>query len=229
MVNSHPKCYAQKLGGCSQQLSGEHYVSDKVLRAVSLANNRVRVSGLKFLPSGEQEIGISSLTGNILCKTHNSALSDFDTAGRDFFNAMERIMVPGSPAGSLRVSGDQLEAWMLKTMVGGAFCGAFPLPDEITLKGKPPPAGFLSALFQKERLPEPLGLYLWHGPEGEKFLTDHHVLRMQVMTVKPADFGTKSVICGLTMWLFGIVFYLSVFHHPDLSPGWSQHTRLHAI
>jgi hypothetical protein len=97
-VNGHPKCYAQALGGCSQQLSGEHYVSDKVLRAVSQANIRVRVSGLKFLPSGvEREIGISRLTGNVLCKTHNSALSGYDTAGLDFFNAMERVMVPGAP------------------------------------------------------------------------------------------------------------------------------------
>src|SRR5947209_6174669 len=128
-------------GGCSQQLSGEHYVSDKVLRAVSQANSRLRVSGLNFLPSGmKQEVGIGRLTGNILCKTHNSALSGYDTTGLDFFNAMERIMVPGGLAGPLRVSGDQLEAWMLKTMVGGVFCGAFPLPDEITLKDKPPPA-----------------------------------------------------------------------------------------
>jgi hypothetical protein len=109
-------------------------------------------------------------------------------------------------------------------MVGGVFCGAFPLPDEITLKDNPPPAGFLRVLFERDRLPEPLGLYLRHGPEGEKFLTDHHVLRMQVVPGRPADGRTKTVLCGLTMWVFGIDFYLSVLPFPDPPPGRWPHT-----
>jgi len=80
MPDRHSKCYAQTVGGCAPQLSGEHSVSDKVLRAVSQAESKVRVTGLKFLPSGvEREIGISSLTGNALCKSHNSALSGYYT------------------------------------------------------------------------------------------------------------------------------------------------------
>ena len=220
MPNRHPKCYAQSVGGCSAQLSGEHYVSDKVLRAVSQADSMVRVTGLKFLPSGvEREIGISSLTGNVLCKSHNSALSGYDTAGLNFFTSMERVMVPGSPSAPARVNGDRLEAWMLKTVVGGVYCGAFPLPDDIRLKGATPPPGFLSVLFGQERLPEPLGLYLWHGPEGERFLTDHHVLRMQVVPGAPATGGAQNVLCGLMMWVFEIEFYLSVLPLPDPPPG----------
>jgi hypothetical protein len=224
-MSGHPECYAQSLGGCSDQLSGEHYVSAKVLHAVAQTNNRVRVSGLRFLPSGlEQEIGISRLTSNILCSTHNSALSDYDAAGLTFFNAMERVMVPASPVVPLRVSGKHLETWLLKTLVGGVFCGGFPLPTELERKGVPPPVGFLRALFTAERLPEPLGLYLYHGVEGEKFLTDHHVLRIQVVPGKSTDGEPRSVICGLAMWVFGIEFYLSVLPFPDPLPGRWQHT-----
>jgi hypothetical protein len=202
-------------------MSGEHYVSDKVLRAVSEANSMVRVNGLKFQPFGiEQDIGTSSLTGNILCKTHNSALGCFDTTGLAFFKAMERVMVPGSPPTCLRVSGDCLEAWMLKTLVGGVFCDAFQLPAETTLlKGAPPPIGFLRVLFEDGQLPEPLGLYLWHGPKGERFLTDHHVLRIKVVSGRPACGGEKAEICGLSMWVFGIELYLSVLPLPDPPPG----------
>jgi hypothetical protein len=222
--NGHPKCYAQALGGCSHTLSGEHYVSKIVLRAVSQADTLVRVRGLKFLPSGvEQEIGISSLTGNVLCKAHNSALSDFDTTGLNFFNSMERVMVPGSPGAPMRVSGDCLEAWILKTMVGGVFCGAFPLPENLNLKDKPPPPGFLRVLFEQGRLPEPCGLYLWHGPEGEKFLIDHHVLGMEVVPGRPADGGENSFICGMLLRVFGIEFYLSVLPLPDPLPGRWRH------
>ena len=224
MPYHHPNCYGQKIGSCSQKLSREHYVSDKVLRAISQAENKVRVSGLKFLPSGvEKEIGISSLTGKILCKSHNSALSGYDTAGLDFFTAMERVIVPGSPPAPIRISGDRLEAWMLKTLVGGVYSGAFPIPNDIMLNGTSPPSQFLAVLFEHERLPDPLGLYLWYGPDTERFLTDHHVLRMQVVPGALASGGTQKVLCGLMMWVFGIEFYLSVLPLPDPAPGrWQQ-------
>jgi len=127
-------------------------------------------------------------------------------------------MVPGSPAAPMRVNGERLEAWMLKTMVGGVFCGAFPLPDCIAQRGIPPPFGFLRVLFRQDRLPEPLGLYLRHGTEGEKFLIDHHVLRMQVVPGSPAHGGAETVLCGLKLCVFGIEFYLSVLPPPDPPP-----------
>ena len=225
LKNGHPKCYAQALGKCSSQLSREHYVSDKVLRAISLAQSAVRVSGLRFQPSGmDQELGIGSLTGNILCQKHNSDLSDFDNAGSQFFSAMERLMVTGNSALTLRIKGDQIEAWMLKTMVGGVFCGAFSVPEGTIPKNTLPPQGFLETLFEDVPLIEPLGLYLWHGEKGERLLTDYKVLRIELLFGSAFDHSEKVTLCGVRMWIFGIEFYLSILPLPDPLPGRWQHT-----
>jgi hypothetical protein len=220
MAVRHPKCYAQSLGGCSSQISGEHYVSEAVLRAVSQANNRIRVQGLKFQPSGlVQEIGISNLTGNVLCDTDNSQLSQLDAVGLEFFDAMERIMCGGSLGAIDPIDGYRLEGWMLKTLTGGVFCGAFQLPEGMNLKGKPPPHGFLSVLFDRMMLGEPLGLYLYQGDGDEKFHVDHNVLAFQVSTCPTHDTPPVATICGLSTRIFGIEFYLSTLRLPSPLPG----------
>jgi hypothetical protein len=214
----HPHCYAQALCDCEGKPSGEHYVSDKVLRAVSQAEKSVRVSGLKFLPFGaESQIGISSLVGNTLCKKHNSDLSVFDTAGLNFFNAMEHAMVPDSRVVPLQVSGDQVERWMLKSLIGGLYSGQFPTPEGMALKDVCPPDQWLGILFRNQPFPARFGLYLYHGNDGEQFLLDHHVLRFAVVPGHSPG-GGNAVICGMSMWVFGIEFYLGLANLPDALP-----------
>jgi hypothetical protein len=214
----HPHCYAQPFGNCEGKPSGEHYVSDKVLRAVSQAEKSVRVSGLKFLSFGtESNIGISSLVGNTLCKKHNSELSVFDTAGLNFFNAMEHTMVPESRVVPLRVSGDQVERWMLKALIGGLYCGQFPTPEGIESKDVCPPDRWLEILFHNQPFPPRSGLYLYHGEVGEQFLMDNHVLRFAVVPGRSTERG-NTVVCGVSMWVFGIEFFLSLENLPDPLP-----------
>lgn len=138
----HPRCYAQALYDCEGKPSGEHYVSDKVLRAVSQAEKSVRVSGLKFLPFGiVNEIGISSLVGNTLCKKHNSDLSVFDNAGLNFFNAMEHVPI-FHPAFRRASNGKpHLAFGTIKSVISGDF----------------PAASFQATLFAcTRRLPTPV-------------------------------------------------------------------------
>jgi len=214
----HPNCFAQSLCNCAGDMSGEHYVSAAILRAVSQAEKAVRVSGLKCVPSGEtRAIGIKNLVGKILCKHHNSELSPFDAAGLAFFNGMERILVPDTPIAPLQVSGDQLERWMLKTLIGGLYCGQFPTPEGMNLKDVCPPDAWLGVLFQNHPLPPRGGLYLIHGEDGEQFRMDHEVLKFAVVPGRSATTG-EAVITGLRMWVFGIEFYLCMHNLPDPLP-----------
>ena len=89
---AHPDCYARELGGCSRQISKEHYVSDAILRQVSLGESRVLVRNLQFQnPNTQERLGISSLVAKVLCSKHNSDLSDFDVAGLSLFVGMDQI------------------------------------------------------------------------------------------------------------------------------------------
>src|SRR5262249_5828274 len=77
---AHPDCYARAFGGCSRQMSGEHYISKGILELVEnrvgQKSKSVRAVGLAFQKPGvEQQFGVTSLVGNILCETHNSLLS----------------------------------------------------------------------------------------------------------------------------------------------------------
>src|SRR5437870_1394313 len=130
----HPECYARGLGGCSQEMSGEHYVSKSILELVEnragKKSKSVRVTGLSFQqPGALQQLGISSLVGNILCKTHNSLLSPLDIAGKAIFTAMDGLNDGAAdqslPERVLPVSGEGLERWVLKCMCGGLYSGAF--------------------------------------------------------------------------------------------------------
>lgn len=220
----HPQCYARGFCNCKGDISKEHHVSNGVLLAVSQAEKSVRVSGLKCVPTGEvRAIGIKRLVGKTLCKHHNSALTEFDAAGLVFFNAMERIMVPshflapGHPVAPLQVSGDRLERWMLKVLVGGLYCGQFPTPEGIDLKDVPPPDAWLGVLFENHTLPPRCGLYVIHGEDGEQFPMDHKVLKFAVVPGRDVATGNVAII-GLRMWVFGIDFFLCMANLPDPLP-----------
>jgi hypothetical protein len=214
----HPNCFAQALGNCAGESSGEHYVSDAILRAVSRAESRVPT----FLPAGvTSELGIRSPAGNILCQKHHSDLSGFDDEGLNFFNAMERVLVPGSPVGPLQVSGDRLERWALKTLIGGLYSGQMPTPEGIILKGVSPPDPWLDILFQNHALPPRSGLYLIHGEGGEALPIAHEVLKVAVLPGVDPKSGNLAII-GLRMLVFGLEFALCLANLPDPLPEGSR-------
>jgi hypothetical protein len=74
----NPKCFARSVKNCSKKISGEHIISEIIMKF--LFPNNLYLSGPKWLKDQENKnIPISSLTANVLCKTHNSALAKFDT------------------------------------------------------------------------------------------------------------------------------------------------------
>jgi len=121
---AHPNCYLSFTRNCSTDISGEHYISKAVLEAIG---GPISVGGMPWLPEGTtREIGINSLTANILCGRHNSALSPLDTTVGQFFRALRNISVELKTKSLSRkvpmklFAGEEIELWMLK-----ALCGLF--------------------------------------------------------------------------------------------------------
>lgn len=216
----HPECYAGALGGCSREMSGEHYVSKSILELVENRGGRksksVRVSGLSFQRLGAlQQLGIASMVSNILCKAHNSRLSSLDDAGKAMFTAMdgmnEGATIRSLPRRVLRVDGDGLERWLLKSMCGGLYSGVFMVGPAETLKGVFPPPEWLDILIKKADLPRGMGLFYAPRKPGETVTADPYVLKFE-----PIGSREKDVIGGLRVWFFGFEFALLM---ANLMPG----------
>jgi hypothetical protein len=118
--NSHPKCYMRSTADCSTKISSEHYISDTILAEFP----KLRTSGLPWYGPGETHVSAKSLTSNILCTRHNSAMSPLDTEGRgvlvgirDCLNHVSKRSLSTKPLFRI-VSGEAFELWGLKTLMG---------------------------------------------------------------------------------------------------------------
>ncbi len=194
---AHPDCYASQLGGCSTQISKEHYVSDAILRLVSLGEPSVLVRNLKFQsPETVEPKGISNLVAKVLCSKHNSDLSRFDSAGQSLFAGMDQIDSTAGKAheapATIMVNGDDLERWMLKTLCGGLFSGNIQVSGG-NLKSVYPPQEWLRILFENGQFPVGQGLYVRAGTPGVVFSTEPAVLKMAVVS------DAKDVVIGFNV------------------------------
>lgn len=80
-----PACWARSLGGCAAKISREHIVS-----AALWDGPNITVVGLPWCKDAAKPIGLSSLTAKILCRDHNTALSDVDKSAAASFRALQR-------------------------------------------------------------------------------------------------------------------------------------------
>jgi len=98
-------CYAAPLGDCAGGGSGEHYISRSVLELVGTA---VRGSGFPWQAQGtRQDIGIASLSANILCRRHNQQLWHLDETGKMFVRALKTIHDNAAEGHDLRMNRSQ--------------------------------------------------------------------------------------------------------------------------
>lgn len=112
-------CFLHGYGPCDGKISGEHYISETVLKAIG-ASGSVQIGGLTWQPNQTlQRIGIASLVSNILCETHNSGLSELDDAAGRFFRAIDSAdKRPASLPSHTIVNGLLVEKWFLKVLCG---------------------------------------------------------------------------------------------------------------
>jgi len=115
------KCYLNFTKNCSQKISREHYVSKSILSQFG----GLAVKGMPWqTPGTSDRYSPNNLTSHILCDRHNKSLSPLDKAASHFFKevfAATHHATKKSISGQSKyfmASGDALELWALKTMVG---------------------------------------------------------------------------------------------------------------
>jgi hypothetical protein len=157
-------CWAKSLGDCSGKLSGEHIVS-----ASLWTGPMIRVSGG---PWGEtpRDIGVSSMTAKVLCRSHNSALSSVDAAGAAAFATLgkatelteRRRVLPSHQwiPWWFGIDGPLLERWFLKTAINVCLVLREEPEWELDATTGTPPATLARLAFGREEFERPMGLYM---------------------------------------------------------------------
>lgn len=197
---AHPKCYMAATEDCSAKISGEHYISKSVLSALG---DTIVCSGMPWQRKGESATyGKNSLTANVLCQRHNTALSPIDLAAERFFRDLTQIAIQlGRKAWSKRISvhavrGELIEFWALKTLMGIyhagiARQGSLRLRDHF-----PMPLERYCAALSGDRFVIPLGMYL--------FTAINHGLRVsKSVSVAPLTALANDQVAGLWMVVAG--------------------------
>lgn len=168
-----PQCWAQPLRGCDPKTSREHIITESLWDGPT-----IQVIGLPWCKTQAKTIGLSALTSKILCRAHNSQLSDVDRAGADVFRTLQRFAELGDQRRKMRerrwnvrrfeIDGRRLERWFLKTLiniiVSSAPTYAWSLNHAAFDK---PPEQLVRAAYGLDSLAKPLGLYA-AGTIGEQ-------------------------------------------------------------
>jgi hypothetical protein len=121
-------CWAKNLGGCDEQ-SGEHPVTKGLF-----TDKMITVQGLPWCKDKPVRVGINSLTRNILCKKHNSALSILDDTVIETTELVEKSVqlthtrMPFEDrrwaVERFRINATFLERWLLKTLINITYEGS---------------------------------------------------------------------------------------------------------
>jgi hypothetical protein len=113
----------RELRACVGGLSGEHLISESVIRLLA-GDGEFRISGTLWLTEGEwKAIGPGSLTANCLCERHNGNLHPLDDAALFFFRSLKSAFEGDVKSADYVVSGHDIERWLLKTLKALATSG----------------------------------------------------------------------------------------------------------
>jgi len=199
----HPRCYARVLGDCSTQLSREHLVPKAILKQFG----NLLIRGLPGAREGSAVgVGPNALAARVLCRAHNSALSEIDSQGTRFFQTLDsfrrRALHPSDRDLAL-FSGPDVERFILKC--GIAFCASGLLGFKTANERLPwvPPSYWVQLLFGRADWKPGCGLSLWGGA-GHRFEQ-----RRSVLLEPMAAHGVDGV-AGLRLAPHGMDFVLAV-------------------
>lgn len=193
-----PKCYAAPLRDCDgKTLTREHYISKKLLLRIG---KTFTVDGLPMNTEGPRKTGEASLGTKVLCQRHNGALSRFDDEIVKLYDILEMVQ-RGENAGEHTLTGDCLELWALKVLVGMRASGnILRKTDRRTMPKVSPTAQQLAILFNAETMPTGWGFHVFGSP---KPTFGYNV----GVTVNSFEDGT---IYGLTVAMLGLCFITSM-------------------
>jgi hypothetical protein len=161
----------------------------------------------------------------MLCHVHNNLLSPYDSAGMAMYEAMDTIDDESrnpNPNGSIHtVVGDDLERWILKAFIGGAYSGNVLVstghstedhhPIRLSMKDRLHPLPLLEILYRGADFPAGQGLFYLPAAPGRTVTSDHLVLKpAPIISMDGRNVGAYSV------HFFGFEFTLLM---DGLAPG----------
>lgn len=156
------RCFLSFWRDCSRRLTGEHYISEAVLRATipCALQDRPLFRAPPWAPE-LKGLPISALTANILCESHNQMFSPLDAQAGQLWSAMRDLIdVDIDPRTTPRFrlfSGHDIERWMLKTILS-TFHAGYKRQNDGALLRLPVPVTELARKF--------LDVSLWNDNSG---------------------------------------------------------------
>jgi hypothetical protein len=201
------RCYMKELGSCIAPISGEHLISESVIR-VLMADGGFSISGVPWLEAGEEKsLPPQSLKTNCLCVKHNSALHPLDDAAKYFFASLKSSLELDAGSRHALLSGHDIERWLLKTVKAVAVSKNFAI-------GRKPLSGVFSLnetivemLDRPTQWPDGAGLYCIMNT-GETTVNNPR-FQIQPLTNEQGD------IEALVLNILGLRFVL-LFEPPNI-------------
>ena len=190
-------CWASTLGDCASGQSGEHLISDGIFDG-----EVITAFGLPWCKDQPKSIGLASAVANILCRHHNSALSQYDAEAGRLSRFLSKNVIE-EPLVSTRISlnGVLLEKWPLKTLTNRGYIGALDPHNHAQLL---PRRDIIECLFRGASMPDGMGLYFISGSIGsDDFATG---LSWQVINNQ-----VNRDVLGVTFSLSEIRFIVNLF------------------
>lgn len=159
-------CWAEPLGDCGEGMSREHVVSASLWDGPA-----IQVVGFPWCRTEPKTVGVPSLTAKILCRRHNSSLSDVDAAGARAFKTLRKAALLQDQRSKRQprkrwkvipflIDGSLLERWFLKTAINLGASNS--TSGKWRLSGgslDDPPLSLIEAALGIKSLQAPLGLY----------------------------------------------------------------------
>lgn len=178
----------------------------------------IKVKGFPWLNGEEREVGVGSFQSKILCKDHNSNLSELDTEAKKTFDTIEAIFIHLDKNKNLKpsksfwrpktnyIDGCKFERWTAKLLVG-LFCAEGKDSQWHDTKTEPlkPPPFVVQSIYGHIQFEKPAGLYLAGGYQGEHF---------DGLRVEPVFYPDSNGLMGAHINFRGIQFFIWLSREP---------------
>lgn len=203
------KCYMKELRACEGGLSGEHLISEAVVRLLA-GEGEFRIAGTPWLAEGEwKAIGPKSLTANCLCERHNGRLHRLDDAAVFFFRSLKVAFEGDVKSADYLVSGHDIERWLLKSLKALAISGNLAARHQRLAGEFASDIRLLDMLGDVKSWPQGAGLYCVMG--AGDLTHNHNHFQIAPLT------NSAGEISGLWTSMVGLSFVLLL--EPALLPG----------
>jgi hypothetical protein len=195
---NYSQCWANCLGDCDEGMSQEHLVSE------CLFDSEVNVKGLPWCKNEHKKLPIRILTSKILCRYHNTALSEVDAAAKhtfdtlgaayDLYERRKAIQARNWTVKYFETDMLLLERWCLKTLININLSNQPGLPIEGDLKE------LVRVAFGLDKFTPPKGLYMM-AVKGQKLDLVQGAMNVSTQSMNDKLAGAKFILWGIPFFL----------------------------